>query len=95
MQDSTEKAGRGLGNSFKAFRSAGPLFGSGIQLAAAVAVFFFIGRWLDDKFGTSPWLMLTGAVVGAGGGMYKFIKTALEIDTPKPGEDTAKKKSMQ
>jgi ATP synthase protein I len=71
------------------------LFGSGIQLAAAVAVFFFIGRWLDGKFGSSPWLMLTGAVVGAAGGMYRFIKTALDIDKPEPGDETAKKKSTQ
>jgi ATP synthase protein I len=95
MDDSTKKAGWGLGNSFKAFRTAGPLFGSGIQLAAAIAIFFFVGRWLDGKFGTGPWLMLIGAVVGAGGGMYKFIKTALEIDTPKRSDEEAKKNNMQ
>ena len=65
--------------SFKAFGVAGPLFGSGIQLAAAVAVFFFVGRWLDGKLGTEPWLMLTGALAGAGGGLYSFIKTALKV----------------
>ena len=75
----TEKDRQGLGNSFKAFRVAGPLFGSGIQLAAAVAVFFFAGRWLDEKLNTSPWLMLIGALVGAAGGMYKFIRSAIDV----------------
>lgn len=83
----TEKAGRGPGNSFKAFRVAGPLFGSGIQLAAAVAVFFFAGRWLDEKLGTSPWLMLLGALLGAGGGMYKFIRTAIDVGKDEAAKD--------
>ena len=74
-----KKDGWGLGDSFKAFRVAGPLFGSGIQLAAAVTFFFFVGRWLDGKFRTEPWLMLIGAFIGAGGGLYKFIKTAIEV----------------
>ena len=73
-----KKSGWGTGDSFKAFRVSGPLLGSGIQLAAAVAFFFFVGRWLDGKLGTAPWLMLVGAMAGAGGGLYRFIKTALE-----------------
>lgn len=78
MDDSGKKAGWGLGNSFKAYRAAGPLFGSGMQLAAAVVVFLFIGRWLDGVLGTDPWLMLTGALVGAAGGLYLFIRAALK-----------------
>jgi ATP synthase protein I len=95
MEDSNKKAGWGLTNSFKAFRTAGPLFGSGIQLAAAVAVFFFIGRWLDGKFGTTPWLMLSGAMIGAAGGMYKFIRTALTIDASESSKEDAEKNSNQ
>ena len=63
---------------FKAYRTVAPLFGSGIQLAAAVALFFFLGRWLDEKMGTGPWLMLIGALIGAGGGLYGFIRTAVK-----------------
>ena len=47
-------------------------------MAAAVVVMFFLGRWLDTKFGTGPWLMTLGALIGSGGGLYSFIRTALE-----------------
>jgi ATP synthase protein I len=90
VEDSTKKARWGLGNSYKAFRTAGPLFGSGIQLAAAVVVFLFIGRWLDGALGTDPWLMLTGALLGAAGGLYRFIRTALKAgdEEASGGSDT-------
>jgi F0F1-type ATP synthase assembly protein I len=81
------KSGSGSEDSFKAFRVAGPLLGSGIQLAAAVAFFFFVGRWLDGKLGTTPWLMLAGALAGVGGGMYRFIKTALEVGASQDREN--------
>ena len=57
----------------------GPYFTIGMQLAIAVVAFFFLGKWLDGKFGTSPWLMITGAVLGAVGGMISFLRTAIMI----------------
>ena len=81
-----KKAGQGPENSFKAFRGAGPLLGSGVQLAAAVVLFFFAGRWLDDSLGTAPWLTLVCSLAGAGGGLYTFIKTALEIGQQATGK---------
>lgn len=79
---------RGRGTSLKAFRLAGPLFGAGIQMAAAVVLMFFFGRWLDSKFDTEPWLMLLGILFGAGGGMYTFIKTVTEIDKAEKKKDS-------
>ena len=63
----------------KSLRLTAPLFGSGIQLAVSVVLMFFVGRWLDDKFGTTPWLMLGGLFFGTGAGLYQFIKTANEV----------------
>jgi F0F1-type ATP synthase assembly protein I len=57
----------------------GPYFTIGMQLAVAVVAFFFLGQWLDGKFGTSPWLMITGAAVGAVGGMISFLRTAISL----------------
>ncbi len=51
----------------------------GMQLAVAVLVFFFLGRWLDEKFDTSPWLAISGAAIGITGGMIKFIKSAQDL----------------
>ena len=80
MDDPAREQGNGGFKNFsKPFQVAGPLFGAGIQLAAAVVVFFFAGRWLDAKFNTSPWFMLIGALVGVGAGLYKFIRTAEKV----------------
>ena len=60
-------------------KTVGPFLTLGIQLALGVVVLFFAGRWLDQKLGTSPWLMLAGIFVGAVGGIIKFVMTAMEI----------------
>jgi F0F1-type ATP synthase assembly protein I len=75
MKDPSGKRSRWLKDSpFRAFSAAGPLFGSGIQLAAAAVLMFFLGRWLDAYFGTAPWLMIIFVTFGVGGGMYNFIR---------------------
>jgi ATP synthase protein I len=60
-------------------RSAGEFLTLGIQLALAVLVFFFLGRWLDEKFGTAPWLMIAGLFVGVTGGLISFFRSALSM----------------
>lgn len=60
-------------------RDAGPFLTLGLQLTISVVVFLFLGRWLDQKFDTSPWLMLAGAVIGVAGGLTKFLVTALKL----------------
>jgi F0F1-type ATP synthase assembly protein I len=51
----------------------------GLQLALTVVIFFFLGRWLDEKFGTRPWLMIGGLVIGSAGGFINFIRTAASM----------------
>lgn len=60
-------------------REFGPFLTLGIQLAIAVVAFFFLGRWLDSLFGTAPWLMLTGLLLGITGGLVQFLRTALRL----------------
>jgi ATP synthase protein I len=69
----TRESGRTWAQSF------GPYLTMGIQLALAVVVFFFVGRWLDGKLGTAPWLMLAGLLVGIAGGMIKFLRAAVAL----------------
>jgi F0F1-type ATP synthase assembly protein I len=60
-------------------REFGPFLTLGLQLAIAVVVFFFLGRWLDSKLGTSPWFMLAGLGLGIVGGFVQFFRTALAL----------------
>ena len=60
-------------------RVLGPYMTLGIQLAAAVVVFFLIGWWLDTHYGTSPTFRLIGLLVGSVGGMIRFLKSAIEL----------------
>jgi ATP synthase protein I len=72
----------------------GPYFTIGIQLAVAVVAFFFLGQWLDGKFGTSPWLMITGATLGAVGGMISFLRSAIALGK-KEDENTRSEKNKR
>lgn len=49
----------------------------GFELAAAVAGFTLAGYWWDRHFGTAPWGVLIGVVLGLVGGMYNLIRQSL------------------
>ncbi len=46
----------------------------GFQLAISVAGGVLGGQWLDKRWDTTPWLTLTGLVIGAVAGFYNLIK---------------------
>ena len=50
----------------------GQLATSGAELGMTVAVLTLIGWWLDSKWNSSPWMLITGAFIGATGSMYKM-----------------------
>ena len=58
----------------KARASAASFAGAGLQFAAAILVFLFVGRWLDRRLGTEPVFLLLGVFVGAGGGFYAMYR---------------------
>ena len=62
-----------------ALRSSGGYLTLGIQLAVTVVAFFFIGKYLDEKFGTTPWLMVIAIMFGSIGGLIKFFRTVMEL----------------
>ena len=53
------------------------LAGSGIELAAAVGGFAFVGHLIDRWQGSHPKGLLIGAVLGLVGGFYNLIKASL------------------
>lgn len=53
--------------------------GLGVQLAATIIIFFFIGYWLDGVLDTKPILMLVFTFIGFGGAFYNFFLTVQEL----------------
>ena len=52
-------------------------------LAASILVGFFLGQWADSRFGTEPFLMIVGLVLGmaaAGREMYRLVKKAQALE---------------
>lgn len=64
------------------------LAGIGFELVGAVVGLTLIGYWWDRHFGSSPWGLLTGAVLGLVGGMYNLIRQSLSAFK---GADDSKK----
>ena len=46
----------------------------GIELAVAVLLGVFFGRWLDGKLGTTPWMMLVFLGLGFTAGMRSILR---------------------
>ena len=49
---------------YQGLRSASLLLAIPTLLIVAPLVGFFLGAWLDQRFGTGPWLGIAGLVVG-------------------------------
>ncbi len=73
-----EKSGQsGYG---RTLRTVGPLLTAGIQLAVCVGLVGFLGYLVDKAYGSTPWMLLLGLLIGAAAGMYLFMKTVSEVD---------------
>jgi F0F1-type ATP synthase assembly protein I len=68
--------------------------GVGLELAGATAGLALLGYWLDGKFGTSPWGILIGVVIGIVGGLYNLVKESLAA-VNEAREDDAKNESKE
>lgn len=51
--------------------------GVGLELAGATAGLALVGYWIDGKYGTAPWGILGGVVLGLVGGLYNLVKESL------------------
>jgi ATP synthase protein I len=50
----------------------------GLEMGVAVAVGWGSGYWLDKRFGTSPWLMITFLLFGVIAGFRGMVRAARE-----------------
>ena len=74
------------------FRKWGQLAGIGPTLVAAVVAGWLLGSWLDQRLGTTPWIMLAGVLLGTAGGFLELVRVlkdsgAVRKTKGKGGED--------
>lgn len=61
---------RAPGSGRNGMDEAGRFLGVGVQFAGSILIFLFLGRWMDGRLGTGPWLLLLGVFVGAAAGFW-------------------------
>jgi len=66
--------------------------GVGLELAGATAGLALVGYWIDGKFGTTPWGILGGVIIGIVGGLYNMIRESLAAVREAKSDDDANAK---
>ena len=64
---------------YETMRSLAPYLNIGWIFLFSILLGLLIGWWLDKKFGTEPWFMLAGLILGVVTGFYNFFKVVLSI----------------
>jgi len=54
----------------------------GTELAITTLAGFYGGKLLDDKFGTEPWILVAGVLIGVAIGIYGIIQTMQRFFKP-------------
>ena len=79
--DRSSVGSSGLGTALS--RSAG----IGVQFGAVISLFALLGYWLDERMGSSPWLLLLGVLLGFVGGTISLVKAVSRFkQNPNPLE---------
>lgn len=58
----------------------GKFLGIGLEIGVGVALGYFVGSWLDKKYGWNGYATLGGTMLGLAAGMYLLIKDAIRIN---------------
>jgi F0F1-type ATP synthase assembly protein I len=51
--------------------------GVGLELAGAIGGLALVGYWIDRHYGTNPWGILGGVIIGLVGGLYNLVRESL------------------
>jgi F0F1-type ATP synthase assembly protein I len=58
----------------------GKYLGIGLEMAIGALLGYFVGRWLDNRYGWSPWGVMIGSMTGVAAGMYMLIKEGIAMN---------------
>ena len=60
-------------------RAVGLVSGLGFMLAAMTALGAWLGYYLDNRWGTGPWLTLVGTLGGMGAGFFEVAAVLRQV----------------
>lgn len=69
--------------------------GAGLQFALGIVLFLFLGRWADQKLGTTPLFLLIGVFAGGGGGFYSMYRRISQAQKADDERRAREKKSQE
>lgn len=72
----TEEKNGGLGRALKAFALASTIT---VQFAVSIMIGVYAGRYLDERLGSQPWLMLLGLFAGIAAGTAGIYRTIQHV----------------
>ena len=64
----------------KSLRAVSLIGSFGFMMGASIFVGYYLGSYIDKKFGTSPWFMLLFLILFMIGAFIKFIQSIKEIE---------------
>ena len=76
----------------RADTSVGQYAGLGLQFAASIILFLYLGQWLDRRLGTEPVFLLLGVFLGAGGSFYGMYRKLTAAQRREDAERAARKR---
>ena len=79
----------------KMWRIAGSTGAVGFEVAVAIAIGYFGGQWLDQKFGTTPWLTIVGFVAGVGAAIKALVRVTRDYRKKLAQDQDAEKDTAQ
>jgi ATP synthase protein I len=59
----------------------------GLELAGVTAGLALLGYWIDRRYGTGPWGLIGGVIIGIVGGLYNLVRESLDAVREGRSED--------
>ena len=67
----------GKSSMLEVMRAVRPYMDIGVTFVVTAGGGAWLGYWADQRWGTAPWLLLVGAVLGIAVGFYHFFAVVL------------------
>ena len=68
-------------------RRQGLAYQGAFEAVIAVLIASGLGLWADGHFGTSPWCLLVGTIIGFGSFVLRLLRLGRRLNAPDPGDE--------